>query len=120
MTKLMLPRRQFLAGLAAAFAAPAMVRVESLMKLPRPEIIKPRRFVPLFRIGDVITFGDGDFPPLCVDSNSPVIVGIVTAIKTSVGPGGGLLQTLEAEINHAGQRCRVRMRPIDNPWVGRA
>lgn len=36
-----LPRRKFLAGLAAAIAAPAIVRVESLMKLPRPEIIQP-------------------------------------------------------------------------------
>lgn len=36
MTDLILPRRTFLAGLAAALAAPAIVRVDALMKLPRP------------------------------------------------------------------------------------
>ena len=39
---LILPRRRFIAGLAAAFAAPAIVRAESLMpiKAVRPEILK--------------------------------------------------------------------------------
>lgn len=32
-----LPRRQFLAGLATLMAAPAIVRIDSLMKLARPE-----------------------------------------------------------------------------------
>lgn len=36
MTDLILPRRRFLSGLAAAFAAPAIVRVDSLMRLPPP------------------------------------------------------------------------------------
>ena len=37
---LILPRRAFLAGLGAVIAAPAIVRADSLMKLPRPEIIR--------------------------------------------------------------------------------
>ena len=40
MIDLILPRRQFLAGLAAALAAPAIVRVDSLMKLPRPRFVR--------------------------------------------------------------------------------
>lgn len=48
MTDLILPRRQFLAGLMAALAAPAIVRVDSLMKLPRPE--------KLVRVADFVDF----------------------------------------------------------------
>ncbi len=33
-------RRAFLGGLAALVAAPAIVRVESLMRLPKPEIVR--------------------------------------------------------------------------------
>jgi hypothetical protein len=38
MIDLILPRRQFLAGLAAALAAPAIMRIDSIMKLPRPSV----------------------------------------------------------------------------------
>jgi hypothetical protein len=38
---LILPRRKFLIGLGTVMAAPAIVRAESLMKLPKREIIKP-------------------------------------------------------------------------------
>ena len=38
---LMLPRRRFLAGLASAFAAPAIVRAESLMPVSA-KLLKPR------------------------------------------------------------------------------
>lgn len=37
-----LSRRGFLGGLLAVVSAPAIVRVESLMALPRPEIIVPQ------------------------------------------------------------------------------
>jgi hypothetical protein len=37
---MILPRRQFLAGLATTLAAPAIVRADSLMKLPRPSLIR--------------------------------------------------------------------------------
>ncbi len=37
-----LSRRGFLGGLLAVVSAPAIVRVESLMVLPRPEIIIPQ------------------------------------------------------------------------------
>src|ERR1700759_3420070 len=37
-----LSRRGFISGLLAVVSAPAIVRVESLMALPRPEIIVPQ------------------------------------------------------------------------------
>lgn len=54
MSKIILPRRRFLAGLATALAAPAIIPVERLMKLPRPAalIIPPML---AFKAGDVIS-----------------------------------------------------------------
>lgn len=48
---LILPRRAFLAGMAAALAAPAIVRAESLMKLPPQPKLRPS----LIAAGSTIT-----------------------------------------------------------------
>ena len=64
MMSLILPRRQFLGDLAAAFAAPAIVRAENLMKLPPRRIIK-RTVGMLLPDGGIYVHTSGDIllPP---------------------------------------------------------
>lgn len=42
MTDLLIPRRKFLLGLGASLAAPAIVRVENLMPIPRRPVVAVR------------------------------------------------------------------------------
>lgn len=59
MNSIELPRRKFLTGLASLIAAPAIVRVSSLMPVSAPELVKPTIIADLtgFSIGNIITFG---------------------------------------------------------------
>ena len=78
MIDLILPRRQFLAGLAAALAAPAIVRVDSLMKLPKPKII-PINVNFAIKLGDFVSYEDR-------------VVGVITAIREG---GGFMMETID-------------------------
>lgn len=109
MTGIILPRRAFLAGLAAALTAPAIVRAESLMpvKAMRQQLLRSA-WTPLFWMGDGITF-EGK------------VVGRVLAVQSEpAGDGRALQQVLTVSMDHPGMGyCVTRLRPVDNPWIGR-
>lgn len=79
MSGIILPRRQFLAGAIAALSAPAIVRVESLMKLPRPE----RYLHPLFRLGDFVMTAGEIYNRAGYRTKFPYALGIVTKIEAT-------------------------------------
>ena len=65
---MILTRRSLLGGMAALFAAPAIVRAASLMPVQKPALIlpeKPRLIVPQFAAGDEIWFDEtGTIPAM--------------------------------------------------------
>jgi hypothetical protein len=102
MTGLILPRRQFLTGLAAALAAPAIVRIDSLMKLPRPEIVRAVSF----QVGDLVTAGN----PF-----DPEVIGIVQRVFYEASLMRRVV-TMQTRNTHA----IVNFDPLENPTFGRA
>lgn len=96
MSGLLLPRRQLLLGLGALIAAPAIVRVDSLMKLP-PRIIVPAKKKFLVTVG--ISMAPGFTGAVYMWSDVPMDVG---ATFTSNGIGvGPVLAVSEVEVTVA-------------------
>jgi hypothetical protein len=86
-SKIILPRRTVITGLAALLATPAIVRAESLMRLPqKPKIIRP----PVGRLAWGL-LGVGQFADGPTLDGFPIVMGDGSPLRTGDVPAGEFL-----------------------------
>jgi hypothetical protein len=85
-TEIILPRRTIIKGLAAMLAAPAIVRIESLMRLPpKPRIIRPAAVAGRFAWG---VMGAGQFSDRMTLDGSPILMDTGAPMRAGDIPTG--------------------------------